>query len=321
MNFIKTLYTIVFVSIAGLAFGQQRPQYSQYMNNPYLLNPAVAVTNELIDVRAGFRQQWAGLEDAPRTFYLSGQMSLGEQSGKLGRGNIISGKTGHAIGFIAMKDQTGPLSWTSFYVSYAFKMQISQDFMVSFGASGGFQQFLLDGSRLHYADNSQSGIGTINNTRPDANLGVWIYSKKLFFGASVQQIIPGKIDGYASSTASNRLNQLAKHYFLTGGYHIDMGNKFAIIPSLMFKFISPSPVSFDVNCKVVYLKKIWAGVSYRHEDGISGMVGLTLKEMITLGYSYDYITSDISAFQSGSHEVVLGIKIKGKGRPSFPTDF
>ncbi len=321
MNFLKITGISVLVFISSLAFGQQRPQFSQYMNNQLLLNPAITGTAEQIDVKAGFRQQWAGIDDAPRTSYLSGQMSFGQQQGKLLKGNNVGGKSGHGLGFIVMKDQTGPLSWTSAYLSYAYRMQISTEFMVSFGASGGFQQFLLDGSRLRYVDNSIAGIGTINNTRPDASLGAWLYSQKLFLGASVQQIIPGKIDGYAIGNSTNGTNQLAKHYYVTTGYHFDLNKEFSVVPSIMAKFLSPAPPSFDINCKVKYLNKAWAGISYRNNEGFTAMAGLAFLDMFNLTYAYDYITSDLNAYQSGSHEIILGFRIKPKKRFVSPSDF
>ena len=321
MTFIKGTGTAFLVLISSLAFGQQRPQFSQYMNNQLLLNPSITGTAEQLDIKAGFRQQWAGIDDAPRTSYLSGQMSFGQQQGKLLKGNNIGGKSGHGLGFIAMKDQTGPLSWTSGYVSYAFRMQLSRQFMVSFGASAGFQQFLLDGTKLRYVDNSVAGIGTINNTRPDANIGVWLYSQKLFLGASMLQIIPGKIDGYNTGNSTNGTNQLAKHFYVTTGYHFDLNKEIAIVPSVMVKLLSPAPPSLDINCKVKYKNTVWAGISYRNNDGLTGMAGFAFLEMFNLTYAYDYITSDLNAYQSGSHEVILGFRLNPKKKFVSPADF
>lgn len=315
-----TFLFAVLVLAQTKTIAQQRPQYSQYMNNQFLLNPAVAGTGEQIDLKAGFRQQWAGINDAPRTFYVSGNMSLGQSSGRLLKGNYLSGKSGHGLGFIALKDQTGPLSTTSFNIAYAYRMQMTRDLMVSFGASGGFQQFLLDGSRLTYVDNVNAGIGTINNIRPDASIGAWLYSKNLFFGASIQQIIPGKFDGYNVSNNTNGPNQLARHYFVTTGYRIDLNDELTLIPSTMVKFLAPAKPSFDFNCKLKYLKKVWAGVSYRNSDGFTGLFGIDFKEMMSIAYAYDYVTSDIKAYQSGSHEIVLGFRIKPKGKFVSPND-
>jgi type IX secretion system PorP/SprF family membrane protein len=309
------LITTILALFTNYGFAQQKPQYSQYMNNQFLLNPAVAGTSGQIDMKAGFRQQWAGINDAPRTFYVSGNMGIGEQSGKLMKGNNLSGKSGHGIGCIALKDQTGPLSWTSMYVSYAYHMQMSQDFMASLGASVGFQQFNLDGSRLLYVDQTVAGIGNISNTTPDANLGLWVYGKNLYFGASVQQIVPSKIDGYTTTSGTNGSNQLAKHYFITAGYKYDINKEFSLIPSFMVKIQNPSPTSLDLNGKVVFKEKVWAGLSYRLSDGATIMAGCVVKDLINISYAYDYITSDLRAYQSGSHELIIGCKLsKGKKR-------
>ena len=66
---------------AGLslqASAQQRPQYSQYMMNNYLLNPAVTGVEDFLDFKAGMRRQWVGLEGAPITYYASAHAAIGK---------------------------------------------------------------------------------------------------------------------------------------------------------------------------------------------------------------------------------------------------
>jgi len=46
------------------------PQYSQYMQNMYVLNPAASCLESDIDINLGFRQQWAGFDGAPQPGYV-----------------------------------------------------------------------------------------------------------------------------------------------------------------------------------------------------------------------------------------------------------
>src|SRR5476651_539447 len=74
----KRFCTIVLFVIAGLQLkAQQRPQYTQYVFNPILVNPAVSGIENYTDVKAGYRSQWTGLQGAPVTSYFTINAPLG----------------------------------------------------------------------------------------------------------------------------------------------------------------------------------------------------------------------------------------------------
>lgn len=56
--------------LCQFALGQQKPQYTQYVMNNFILNPAIAGIENYVDVKAGYRAQWQGLEGAPVTSYI-----------------------------------------------------------------------------------------------------------------------------------------------------------------------------------------------------------------------------------------------------------
>jgi type IX secretion system PorP/SprF family membrane protein len=55
---------------------QQNPQYSQYMMNTYLINPAVVGIEDYTDIKVGYRNQWTNFEGAPTTYYLTAHFAL-----------------------------------------------------------------------------------------------------------------------------------------------------------------------------------------------------------------------------------------------------
>ena len=59
------------VLIAVIAFAQQRPHYTQYILNNYILNPAISGIENYTDVKLSARDQWVGLNGAPRTSYFT----------------------------------------------------------------------------------------------------------------------------------------------------------------------------------------------------------------------------------------------------------
>jgi hypothetical protein len=66
-------------------------------------------------------------------------------------------------------------------------------------------------------------------------------------------------------------------------------------------------VDFDIKAK--YDQLLWAGIGYRHENAIVAMAGFYLSDFLTISYSYDYITNDLGAYNSGTHEISLGFML------------
>ena len=78
MKIALTLLLPLLLLAAAPALAQQQAQYSQYMNNNYLLNPGATGVEDYIDVKFSYRTQWTGLEGAPKTYYASINSSLGK---------------------------------------------------------------------------------------------------------------------------------------------------------------------------------------------------------------------------------------------------
>ena len=65
------IITLILIPICSKLWGQQDPMYTQFMLNPYVINPAIAGTNNYYQIRSNHRFQWIGLSDAPITNTLS----------------------------------------------------------------------------------------------------------------------------------------------------------------------------------------------------------------------------------------------------------
>ncbi|MBC7389326.1 MAG: type IX secretion system membrane protein PorP/SprF [Opitutaceae bacterium] len=321
LRIIKYILVIICFS-SGQILAQQRPHYSQYMMNQYLLNPAVGGTSDHYDFRAGHRQQWvgAGLSDAaPQTSYLSGHFHVGQHIGPNRGRHRNEADWHHGFGGLVIVDKTGPTSRTSIYGSYSYNVQINKKLKISFGAALGAQQYKIDGSKLVLSDQSTGTLGTSVQWMPDMNLGYWLYHQRYFFGASINQIFQNKLKFSEISPDGN--NKLNNHYFITGGYLIGYNSDLHIIPSVLLKLVSPAPATFDINCKAKYKETVWLGVSYRREDAIVFLAGVTVKGKFEFGYSYDYGTSALSKLSSGSHEIMLGLKLAPQAELRSPSDF
>ncbi len=321
----KTIFkTLVIALLSVKALAQQRPQYSQYMMNQYLLNPAVGGTSEDFDIKVGARQQWFGLggNDAPRLFYLSANGHLGQHLGpNKGRSRRDKDRF-HGVGGMAVVDQTGPTSRTSAYLSYSYNMPLTRKLRISFGAFAGVQQFTIEGEKLKFTDNQVGAVlPTMSQMMPDASIGIWLYSDKYFIGASMMQILQNKLEFNNMVFQTTQTNRLNSHYFITGGLNLPMGPDFSFVPSILGKFVWPALPSVDLNAKLKYKDLFWLGASFRTAESVVSMIGCRFGTF-EFGYSFDYIYGKLgNSFNYGSHEIVLGYRLDPGNKIRSPSDF
>jgi type IX secretion system PorP/SprF family membrane protein len=311
------------------AQAQQLGQFSQYVQNPMILNPAATGIYNYTDINLSMRRQWSGFVNAPQTYYLSVNSKLNfkgntplykpslrtsqmpDASKKLSESN--TGKLKHGLGGYLMSDEYGAFTKLSGKLSYALHLPLSQSINLSFGVGLGASNLAFDQSKVtleNQTDNTYMNFianGTAS-TFFDINAGFRLYSDDFFIGYASNQLLGDKV-AFGTGIADA---DLQIHHFISAGYSIGAGEDFKITPSVMVKLMPPAPVSFDVNLKVEYLNMVWAGLSYRYEDAVVGMVGFTFSDFIKLGYSYDFTLSNIKQSSSGSHEVLLGIMLGKK---------
>ena len=315
---------LFFGLVAGAAqqgHAQQLAQYSQYMNNNYVLNPAVAGTEDYIDVKLSYRTQWTGIEGAPKTYYASVNSSLGRLHTQSKRTLHDWSRGFHALGAIVYSDVTGPTRRSGLYGSYTYNLALTRSLRLAMGVSVGMQQFSLDGAMLQF-HNPNTLVGNQASLVPDASVGLWLYNDNFYAGVSSAQLLGNQLDiAYDPGTRLLSNNKLERHYFATGGVRLPLGEEVSLVPSVLVKYMKPAPVSVDVNAKLKYRDIMWVGVSYRVRDAFVGNLGINFSDFASLSYSYDASASELSGYQWGTHEVLLGLKIKKAKKAVCPDRF
>ncbi|WP_026899300.1 PorP/SprF family type IX secretion system membrane protein [Daejeonella oryzae] len=332
----KRICSIILVILCSqMLYAQQRPQYTQYIFNNYILNPAISGIENYIDVKAGYRNQWEGLTDAPVTSYVSLHAPLGK---KFTYGSATSVAEGggdnpmnrsylqtyrasephHGVGFHIVSDKTGPISRTDVNLTYAYHLGITESLNLAVGVAAGVSRINLDVSKITLEEEFDPAIisGANSKTQPDLGAGVWLYGPRYFAGVSAQQLLGRPLS--FSDDASYDQGKLVPHMFFTAGYKFYLGDDIAAIPSTMIKYVSPAPASIDVNMKVAFRDKFWLGGSYRKDDSFAALAGFNLGSFLNLSYSYDFTTSNLRSVSNGTHEIVLGIFLNNRYKVSCP---
>ncbi len=330
------LFSLVWVLFAAEVMAQQKPQYSQYTINNYLLNPAITGIENYADLKFGTRYQWSGLEGAPQSYYATVHMPVGIDAGTAynSRGGQVAkesttkktniyrrARPHHGIGAMAMSTKTGPLKRGSFSLSYAYHQPITRDLRIAAGVAPGVIQYSLDPGYVRVVNSNDPAVsdGRINEVKFDLNLGLWIYSPNFYVGVAGAQLVPSKRKYLSTGSPEYNNGKLQQHYYTTAGYRIDITSYVSVIPSVMVKLAEPSPAAVDATVKVLYSNRVWAGVSYRHEESVSAMAGININHLLDVAYAYDASSSPLAPSNAGSHEVVLGFKLRNSRKILCPT--
>lgn len=318
------LLLIAAIGISSISFGQQLPQFSQYLRNQYMVNPGAAGVYDFVDVTAGGRMQWLGFDDAPKTTYLYASSPLSRSprvkynpslrisNGPIRNPKIKTGKLKHAIGGMVLADQYGAYRQLKIAGTYALHMPLTEKVNLSLGVNVGFSNraFLSDkaqtlnlltgvGSDNTYADYASRG----DNNTIDIGSGLYLYGDKFFVGVAAEQLTRDFIS-FGSNPANFDPNT---HIMATAGYKFAISENLTLMPAILAKYMNPAPLSIEGTLQLEYKEWLWFGVSYRNTDAIVAMAGLNISKRFKFGYSFDYNVSKFNQHSAGGHEIVLGL--------------
>jgi type IX secretion system PorP/SprF family membrane protein len=293
MRFLKHIRFLLLL-LATSTVAQQLPQYSQYMLNDFVMNPAIAGRSNYWEAKSNNRYQWVGITDAPRTYILSLQGPFKNLKMGIG-GNIFT-------------DIVGPTRRTGFNMAYAYHIKLNSTYKLSFGINAGILQYSVDGSKITTHDqgdpimspNYQSAL------TPDLGAGTYLYSDKLTVSLGFPQFYDANIKFFNDQTTKNSV--LAQHFYGLVGYKFKLSEDFVLEPMALVKYVAPVPVQVDMGARLSYQGKMWVGVNFRTHDAASVLVGYLFKEWMMFGYSYDYTLTPLRKYNSGTHEVMLGLR-------------
>ena len=323
---IKLFVTLCVIAIFSFAVNaQQIPQYSQYMKNPYLINPGAAGQQNFIDVTAGGRMQWLGFSDAPKTMYvfvtapIGAKVSKYNPSVKINYGAvrnpraIYNAQQKHALGGSLIVDQYGAFQYIKATATYAFHLPVTDKMYLSFGANVGYSNRSFLKSRAQTLS-SMTGVGTdvtydTYASQGDLNMldigaGLYLYSENLFVGITGDQLTKDFVRFGNGSNIDPRM-----HFNFVAGYKFNLSNTMTLTPSVLAKYIKPSPLSIEGSLMFEWKERVWYGLSYRYQDAVVGFVGMNITNRLRFGYSFDFSTSRFNKHSFGGHELNIGLML------------
>lgn len=332
---------IVLVLLLNSAFAQQKPYYTQYILNNYILNPAFTGIENYVDVKMSYRKQWTDIPGAPQTSYLTMHGALNKTDykvtptsfvpqGENARGNTyqednVAAEPHHGIGMMMINDKTGYISRFSMYASYAYHKSMSVNSNLSVGFFAGFSNVSIDRSKIEWGtlDPNDPAIGYSNGElkkfTPELGAGLLYYSPTYFVGVSVLNIVPGKVK-FSKDAAYG--SYFRPHYFASAGLRLPISDGMHVLPSIALQFITPEPMQIHANLKFQYEDKLWFGGSYRYTDklgGFAAMAGINVLNAFNVGYAYDFASNTrLRTYQGNTHEIIIGFLLGNTYKEKCP---
>lgn len=304
----KTRLALFAMLCTSAIWAQQDVQFTQFANNKIFYNPGVIGSGDAICLSAAHRSQWVGFENAPTTQNFSANVPL----------DIIGG--GLSVNFT--NDMIGFFQDITAGVGYGYQASLA-------GGTLGL------GVRVDFRNkNVTSGVWAPPQTMNDPSLvqlgatsmatdlsfGTYYQRDNWYAGLSSTRLLETKDILTANGGSGNAQIRGKRHYYLMGGYDIDLQNGFVLQPAMMVK-TDLVTTQFDLNAAATYNNQIWGGVTYRVYDALSVMAGYQITKDLRATYSYDLTTSSLRNSSSGSHEIMMSycftIEIPPKEKGSY----
>lgn len=293
----KKIVLILSLGCIQFIFGQQQEHLTQYQFNQFAFNPALAGSKTCLDIRGGYRYQWLGIEGAPENGFINAHAPL-----RFGNRKRYLYKPSHGIGGHIRRDALGPFSTIETHLAYAFHVPIKKSIKLSLGLSFGLKQMAFNTAKFTtvYQDNAVPN-STSFIVFPDMRFGAWLSTKNEYFGFSIHNLVGNSLSDLGV-TAKNQM-----HFYFTAGKKMKLNKGWTIIPSVMMAKTKSVPLDFHLSTLFDLDNKISFGVGLRRTDAITAQVRVKLLNLISIGYSFDYIISKLQKNMYQSHEITMGM--------------
>lgn len=274
---------------------QQEPQYTQYQYNTMTVNPGYTGSRGYPSFIALYRDQWVGIDGAPRTFSLGLDTPL----------KLFSG-----LGLSIVRDELGPVQETYFDGNFSHSLVINRKgHRISFGLKAGGKHFSVDWSRGIHKDPDVLFNENINGKfLPSLGAGIFFYTNKAYVGLSTPNVLYNE---YYDETIET-VGQDRMHLYFITGYVFQLSPILKFKPSAYVKYVDGSPLIADGSLNFLFNEVLNVGASYRWDDSVSALLGFRISPEFDIGYSYDYPITDVSNYNSGSHELFIRFHLMPK---------
>ena len=294
----KLISLSVLIFLPMMLMGQLTPVTNHYVLNPLRINPSYAGSRGGLSVAAFYRQQWVGLDGAPRTMSL--ELDAPVLSDKLG------------LGLFVVNDKIGVTRQTEVMTSYAFRISVGSG-TLALGLGAGLVATNTAWSELIVLDPGDDYflIDSKVFVVPDFSFGTYYSGKNYFLSFSIPRLLGYRFD-FDKNKYSLRVEPGNYNYVVNTGYMFPLGAKARMMPSALVSYSPGDRLLYDGSLHFILYDRVWFGATYRSTGSVTALAQFAINNQLKMAYSYDFDFGKLGTYNNGSHEVMLRYEFRYK---------
>ncbi|MCW5909828.1 MAG: type IX secretion system membrane protein PorP/SprF [Cyclobacteriaceae bacterium] len=279
------------VALWQSSFAQQDPLYSQYLLNPFIINPAYAGFSKDITGLAAYRVQWAGISGSPVTMNVSGHTAL------------LNNKMG--LGLSVLQDNIGTNKTTEFHVAYGYHIQMQRNSRVSFGLQAGAVNYRNDFDELIIDPNDPKFQTNISEFSPSIGAGIIFSSDRFYAGISVPKMLKG-----TAVLHDEQIIYYNRHAYAHAAYVFVLSHRLKIKPFALARYVANAPFNADAGAILTADDSYMLGLFTRNLNTYGAILKINLGDMLRVGYVFELPTNKSVGLNYTAHEITIGIRAR-----------
>lgn len=299
------LYLTLFaICIAGKLNAQFEVSSSQFMNTQFFLNPGYTGVQKALNINGTARQQWIGMEGAPKKYQIGFDSPLNNSLAGIGMGVQI--------------EQYGPYKMNLIHANYARLIKLSSKGFLSLGFTGSVTNYSLGLGDLDLNDPNDPMFGTdiSNSFTPNIGVGAFYFTQNFYFGISMPKILNEK--PFAQEDGED--NPLMRYSYISTGYLHAINKNVAIKPAFLLQMKNSQFSYISAGGQVIFNNLLYLGVLYQTQKWVSALVNVQISNAINIGYSFDYGLEQ-EYYNNYSHEITFRYSITNLYKRNRKRDF
>lgn len=282
----------IFVLIFMLGFffqakAQHNPQFTHFMFNKLVYNPAYAGDREALAASAIYRNQWLGIDGAPTTLNFNIHTPFaGKRAG---------------IGLSVVADKIGAVNTTFANISYNYRVPVGETAKLSIGISGRVEHGRFDFTQIDARDTDDDFIlSDIDNTvKPNFGAGVFLSGKNYYVGVSIPTILENSLYRAAG------FESVYRTYYAMGAVILNISDNVKFKPSALISYNQNAPFDMDLNASFLLMDALWLGATWRLDDSVDALIQYQFTPSLRGGMAFDFTTSELSNYTAGGYEIMF----------------
>ncbi len=266
---------------------QHNPQFTHFMFNKLIYNPAYAGDREALAASAVYRNQWLGIEGAPTTLNFNIHTPFARERA--------------GIGLSVVADKIGAVNTTFANISYNYRVPVGETAKLSIGISARVEHGRLDFTQVDAFDTGDEFIlnDIDNSVRPNFGAGLFLSGKNYYVGLSIPTILRNNLYSAAG------FESVFRTYYAMGAVVLDVSDNVKFKPAVLLSYNQNAPFDMDLNASFLLMDALWLGATWRLDDSIDALIQYQFTPSLRAGMAFDFTTSELNSQTSGGYEIML----------------